>query len=174
MVNIHSYNGWRLIMVNMVQKKVVQHLSKKELDDIIRELKNDCLLYKRFVLIGAVQEGKKVSEVCDLLKISEPTGHRWLDNYNDQGPEGLYPKYHNCGRHCELSDEQKEELNKILENEDYLTVQRAHEIIKGRYNINYSLSNVKRILKELEYNKGKPYQKFSKRPKDAKEKLKKT
>ena len=158
----------------MVQKKVKNHLSKEELKNIINELKNDCKLYKRFILVNAVLNGKKVSEACDFLKISEPTGHRWLDLYNEKGPEGLYPNYQNCGRHSEMSDEEFEEFGRIIENEDHLTVKRAHEIIKTRYNIDYSFSNVKKILNKMEYNKGKPYQKFSKRPKNAEEMLKKT
>jgi len=161
-------------MVNMVQKKVVDHLSRNELSDIIKDLKNNCLLYRRFVFIDTVLDGKKVSEVCDILKITEPTGHRWLDLYNEKGPEGLYPNYQNCGRHSEMSDEQLDEFSRIIENEDYLTVQRAHEIIKTRYGIDYSFQNVKNILNKMDYNKGKPYQKFSQKPKNAEEMLKKT
>ena len=161
-------------MVNMVQKKVENHLSGNELKNIINELKNDCKLYKKFVLISAVRDGKKVSEACDFLKISEPTGHRWLDFYNEKGPEGLYPNYKNCGRPSKMSDEEFEEFGRIIENEDYLTVQRAHEIIKTKYGINYSFSNVKKILDKMEYNKGKPFQKFSKKPENAEEMLKKT
>ena len=161
-------------MVNMVQKRVENHLSKNELESIIRDLKNNCRAYKRFVFIIAVLDGKKVSEACDFLKISEPTGHRWLDNYNEKGPDGLHPNYQNCGRHSSLSDEQKEELSRIIENEEYLTVQRAHEVIKTRYDVDYSFQNVKNILKQLGYNKGKPFQKFSKKPENAEEMLKKT
>jgi putative transposase len=161
-------------MVNMVQKKVANHLSKNKLNNIIKELKNNCTMYKRFVFISTVRDGKKVSEACDILKISEPTGHRWLDLFNENGPEGLYPNYQNCGRFSMMSDEQFDDFSKIIENEDYLTVQRAHEIIKTRYNIDYSFQNVKNILEKMEYNKGKPYQKFSKRPKNAEKMLKKT
>ena len=158
----------------MVQKSVKNHLSKNDLDMIIRELKNNCRMYKRFTFIRAVNNGKMVSEACDFLGISEPTGHRWLDDYNDKGPEGLYPKYENCGRHSLLSDDQKDELDRILENEEYLSPQRAHEIIKRRYGIDYTFQNVKNILNELEYNKGKPFQKFDKKPENAEEMLKKT
>lgn len=158
----------------MVQKKVKNHLSKNELNNIIKDLKNNCKMYKKFVLIIAVNDGKKVSEACHFLKISEPTGHRWLDLYNEKGPEGLNPNYQNCGRYSEMSDEQLDDFSKIIENEDYLTAQRAHEIIKNRYGIDYSISNVKKILDKMEYNKGKPYQKYSKRPKNAEEMLKKT
>jgi putative transposase len=161
-------------MVNMVQKKVMDHLSRNELRDIIKDLKNNCLLYRRFVFIDTVLDGKKVSEVCDILKITEPTGHRWLDLYNEKGPRGLYHNYQNCGRHSEMSGEQFDEFSRIIENEDYLTVQRAHEIIKTRYGIDYSFQNVKNILNKMDYNKGKPYQKFSQKPENAEEMLKKT
>jgi len=161
-------------MVNMVQKKVEKHLTKKELETIIKEFKNDCKLYKRFVLIDAVRSGKKVSEVCDFLKISEPTGHRWLDAYNENGPEGLYTKYHNSGRHSKLTNEQKKELKKIVENEENLTVIRVHQIIKDRYEVDYSLRQIKTIMNELDFNYGKPYQVFAQKPKDAESQLKKT
>jgi putative transposase len=143
-------------MVNMVQKKVENHLSHKKLKNIIKSLKNDCLMYRKFVLIDAVKGGKKVSEVCEMLKISEPTGHRWLDNYNEKGPEGLYPKYNNSGKRSKLSDEQKVELAKILENEDNLTIQRVHQIIQDRYNVDYTLRHLKNIMNDLEFNYRKP------------------
>jgi len=161
-------------MVNMVQKKVKNHLSKNKLKKLIKSFKNDCLMYKRFVFIDAVDSGKKVSEVCELLGITEPTGHKWLDVYNEEGPEGLYPKYKNSGRRSKLSDDQKDELVKILENEDNLTVQRVHQIIKDRYGVDYTLKHVKTIMKNLEFNYGKPFQIYSQKPKDAESQLKKT
>jgi putative transposase len=66
-------------------------------------------MFKKLSLISAVKNGKKVAEVCDVLQISEPTGHRWVDNYNKKGLSGLEPNYKNNGRHSELSNEQKEE-----------------------------------------------------------------
>jgi putative transposase len=160
-------------MVNMVQKKIENHLSGKELKDRIKLYKNNCKLYKRFVLINAVRKGKKISEICDILEISEPTGHRWVDDYNEKGPDGLIPKHSNAGRHSKLTDFQFDELKRILENEEYLTVQRTKEIIKNRYNVDYSDSGVKKILDKLEFNHAKPYPKFSKQPDDAEESLKK-
>jgi putative transposase len=161
-------------MVNMVQKKVVEHLTKKELEQTIRELNNSCKLRTRFVFIKAVLNGSKVSEACDFLQISEPTGHRWLDNYNEYGPEGLNTNYSNSGRPSKLSDFQLEELIKIIENEDYLSLERVHRIIKDRYGIDYTSPGIKYLLKKLNFNYGKPYQKYSKRPDNAEESLKKT
>ena len=161
-------------MVNMVQKKVENHLSAKELKDLIKFYKNNCRMHQRFVFINMIRENIMVSKACEILNIGESTGHKWLDLYNEKGPEGLNLNYQNCGRHSLMSDEQLDELSRIIENEDYLTAQRTHEIIKNRYNIDYSIQNVNIVLKKLGYNKGKPYQKFSKRPKNAEKMLKKT
>jgi putative transposase len=160
-------------MVNMIQKKVENHLSNDELNKLIKSKKNDCKMFQKLIFIRAVKNGEKVSDACAFLQISEPTGHRWLDNYNEEGLAGLEPKSHNAGRPSKLSDEQKEELYKIIENEDNLTVQRAHQIIKDRYNVDYSLRQVKRIIKALNFNYGKPYQIYSQKPKDAELQLKK-
>jgi putative transposase len=46
-------------MVNMVQKKVKNHLSDKKLDKLIKNLKNDCKMYKRLTFIRTVKKGKK-------------------------------------------------------------------------------------------------------------------
>ncbi|KZX15231.1 hypothetical protein MBCUT_16910 [Methanobrevibacter cuticularis] len=108
-------------MVNMVQKRVKNHLSKNELKSMIKCFKNNCRMYKKFVFINMVLDGKKVSEACDILNIGESTGHKWLDLYNEKGPESLYPNYQNCGRHSMMSDEQLDEFSRIIENEEYLT-----------------------------------------------------
>jgi putative transposase len=163
-----------LFMVNVVQKKVKNHLSNEKLKKLIKNAKKDCGMFKKYSLIYAVKNGKKVSEACEFLHISEPTGHRWLDRYNEEGETGLKPNYENMGRPPKLSAEFKDELPRILENEDNLTPQRVYKIIHDRYGVDYSLRQIDRIMEELGFNYGKPYQIFSQKPKDAEPKLKKT
>jgi DNA-binding NarL/FixJ family response regulator len=66
-------------MVNMPQKKIKEHLDINELENIIKNIKTNCQQYKKFAVIRAVAKGRMVSEICDDLCISEPTGHRWVD-----------------------------------------------------------------------------------------------
>ncbi|MCL2114817.1 MAG: IS630 family transposase [Methanobrevibacter sp.] len=117
----------------------------------------------------------KVKEyvACERMDISLPTGHKWLDRWNDEGYEGLYPKYKNCGRPSKLSDEDKEKLDKILEKEDYLNSRKANKILKDEFNVEYAQSNLSILLKGLGFHYTKPYQFYSKRPSDAEEQLKK-
>ena len=156
---IHLHNIWGcFFMVNMVQKKVENHLSDGELETLIKSKKKDCKMFQKLTFIRAVKNGQKVSDACDFLRISEPTGHRWLDKYNEEGLTGLEPKYNKGGRPSRLSEEQKGELCTILENEDdNITIQKAHKIIKDRYAVDYSLRQVKRIIDELDSNCEKPY-----------------
>ncbi|KZX12810.1 helix-turn-helix domain-containing protein [Methanobrevibacter curvatus] len=161
-------------MVNMVQKKVADFLSDDELEEIIKNNKKNCKLFQKLIFIRAVKKGYKVSDACDFLQISEPTGHRWLDNYNEKGLAGLSPNYEKVGRPSKMSEEDKEEFFKIIENEDNLTPQRAHSIIKNRYNIDYSIRHVCRIVESGGYNYGKAYQIFSQKPDNADKELKKT
>jgi putative transposase len=113
-------------MVNMPQKKIKNHLSNNELSELIKIKKHDCQMFKKLSLIRDVKNGKKVADVCDVLQISETTGHNWVDNYNEKGLSGLKPNYSNNGRKAKLSDEQKEELVKILENETFLKETFSH------------------------------------------------
>ena len=161
-------------MVNMVQKKVKNHLSDTELKKLIKDKKRDCKMFQKLTFIRAVKKGEKVSDACDFLQISEPMGHRWLDNYNEGGLIGLEPKYSNQGRPPKLFNEDKEEFFKIIENEDNLTLQRAHQIINDRYGVDYSLKQVKRIVKSGDFNYGKGYQIFSQKPENTEIELKKT
>ncbi|MDR2545066.1 MAG: hypothetical protein LBD03_05925 [Methanobrevibacter sp.] len=65
-----------------------------------------------------------VSEIFDDLYIyTEPTGHRWVDLYNEYGPKGFrYSFMKILVRPCKcLSNDQLDEFNRIAENEDYFT-----------------------------------------------------
>jgi transposase len=160
-------------MVNMPQKKVADHLSLAEMDELIKNKKRDCRGLKKLILLKNVKSGMLVSEASEMVGVSEPTGHRWVDIYNEKGYEGLSTKYENSGRRSSLTKENREELNKILENEDYLSVQRAHHIIKERFGLDFTLKHVRTILKDMNYLKSKPYQIYSQKPEGAEADLKK-
>ncbi|MDR3223786.1 MAG: hypothetical protein LBT66_08685 [Methanobrevibacter sp.] len=55
-----------------------------------------------------------VKEANELIKISLSTDHRWLDEWNDGGYEGLQPKYKNSGKKSKLTDEQFNELDEWM------------------------------------------------------------
>jgi transposase len=67
----------------------------------------------------------------------------------------------------------RRELSKfIIENEIYGSKQ-VLELIKEKFSVEYSIRQVERILRDLNFGYGKPYTVFSKMPEDAGESLKK-
>jgi transposase len=56
--------------------------------------------------------------------VSLSTGHRWLDEWNEGGYKGLYPKYKNGGEKLILTDEQFKKLDEIMINESFLSTRK--------------------------------------------------
>lgn len=160
-------------MVGMVQKKVVKHLKHSVLNKYIKKKEKDADVLRKLYFIKKLYEGEKIADACKLMDISLPTGHSWLDRWNEEGYSGLFPKYFNGGRPSKLSDADKEKLDKILEKEEYLTSKLALKIIKDEFDVDYSASSLSVLLRSLGYHYTKPYQFYSKRPSDADEQLKK-
>jgi putative transposase len=160
-------------MVGKVQKQVVKHLKPKVLNKYIKKKEKDADVLRKLYFIKKLYKGEKIADACKEMEISLPTGHNWLDRWNEEGYIGLFPKYYNGGRPSKLSDADKENLDKILEKEEYLTSKMALEIIKKEFDVDYSASSLSVLLRSLGYHYTKPYQYYSKRPSDAEEQLKK-
>ena len=75
------------------------------------------------------------------MEVSLSTGHRWLDEWNEGGYEGLFPKYKNGGRKAKLTDEQFKKLDELIHNEPFLTTRKVHELIKNNFNVEYSMKH---------------------------------
>ena len=69
-----------------------------------------------------------------------------MDEWNEGGYEGLYPKYKNGGRKAKLTDEQFKELDELMHKEPFLTTWKVHEMIKDNFNVEYSLKQVREIV----------------------------
>jgi putative transposase len=161
-------------MSGRVQKKLVKHINRKKLDKCINKKEKEAEVLRKLYFIRQLYKGKKIEIGAEKCGISLPTAHKWLDRWNEEGYVGLFPKYSNGGRPSKLSDEDKEKLNKILENEDYLDTKKVAKILKDEFDVEYCLSQQSVVLKSLGFHYSKPYQFFSKRPDDSEEILKKT
>ncbi|WP_169805792.1 helix-turn-helix domain-containing protein [Methanobrevibacter curvatus] len=60
--------------------------------------------------------GKTVDENVELMEIALSTEHRWLDEWNEDGYENLYPKYKNGGCKAKLAKEQFKKLDETMIN----------------------------------------------------------
>lgn len=124
-------------------KKVEDHLTLSEINDVLKEYRFDYLIYRRVLLIRMILKGETISKTSSNLNISRKTGERWLKNYNESGLEGLIPKYSNCGRKSRLSDEQLQQLRKMItESNKYYNIEQVRQLIKKEFNVDYTYKQV--------------------------------
>ena len=120
-----------------------------------------------------VERNKKIAGHLELDEIKSV-----MKEYKDyeKGLEGLYSNYHNCGRKAKLTNEQLVELREIITSGDEsYSIDDVQRLIKDTFDVNYDYKTVWTIVrKKLGLNYGKPFIKYSSRPEDAEEHLKKT
>jgi putative transposase len=161
-------------MVGKPQKKIKRHWNLKELNKHINKLEKSVDILRKLYVVRDLYKKKKPENICKKRGISLPTLHKWWDRWNEEGYEGLFPKYHNGGRPSKLSDEDKKDLNSLLEKEDYLNHKKVAKIIHDNFGVSYCQSQQSIILRDLGFRYSKPHQFYSKRPGNAEELLKKT
>jgi len=152
-------------------KLVEFHISLTELNDLIFKLEKVAKKVNRLHFIRQLYEGKSVKEARLILGIHEKTAYNWLKKWNEEGPDGLDHKK-GAGRPPFLSETQFEEVGEFIKSNGSLGTKDVHYFIEKNYDIDYSLKQVRQIIKKLEYSWIKPYPIFSKSPENAKEIMK--
>ena len=106
------------------------------------------------------------------MGISPGTGYMWQDRWNSEGYAGLIPKYAG-GKPAKLSDIEKDQLYEILYTRNFWTTSEVRELIFLKFSVNYSMDQIRRILKKYKMLFGKLYPQDYRRPENAEEILKK-
>lgn len=148
--------------------KIEEHLTDKELNDIIKEHKDSYNIYRRAYLIKMVKKGDTIKKASKIMNVSRKTGERWVKEYNEKGIDGLMPNYSNCGLESELDDEKLKILYEAITNSDKrLTIEDVREMIYTLFKIEFSYNHVWFITrKKLGLNYGKPFIKYEGRTED--------
>jgi len=68
--------------------------------------------------------------------------------WNEEGYKSLIPQFAG-GKPSKLSENQLKELKTMVQNEQF-TTKEIHDLIKEKFGVNYSLSQIRRILKAVE------------------------
>jgi len=136
--------------------KIIRHLSVESLNEEIRELEQVCKTVNRLHLIRQVYRTNDIVESCEILDIPLRTGHDWVKKWNEKGIEGLRHKK-GAGRPSYLSKEKLEKLDNWMKQEEYLVTNDVYLHIKDNFDVDYSLKQVRRIIKKLDYTWVKPY-----------------
>ena len=159
-------------MAGRVQLKVKRWIKKTKLEKLIKKHDQNPDVIKKLVFIRGMYRGKTVAESIEAVGFDVSTGYRWLDQWNERGYEGLFPKYKNCGRKAQLSDEQFKKLDELMRDEHNLTTKKVHKMILTHFNVDYSLKQVRVIIHKLGYSFKKAYVIYSKMPPNAAMELK--
>jgi transposase len=132
-------------------------LTKKQLIQLHAEHKsernkNSAYKINAVILLGS---GWTLSSVKTALLLDEETLSSYVKKYKSGGLGELL-KTNYQGRVNQLSELQQEQLCDELESKIYLTTQAVINYVKNEFNINYSISGMRALLKNLGYSYKKP------------------
>ncbi len=147
---------------------IERHITAEELQKRIKSLEKDVKILQRLYFIKYRYEGVTVEEAAERVEISKPVAYIWQDRWNKEGYEGLKPKFAG-GKPSKLSDDQKEQLKKILNKRDDWTTDEIKKLISDEFMVEYSLKQIRIILRKFGMKLAKPFPHDYRRPDDAEE-----
>jgi len=153
--------------------KIEKWITSEELKKRIREKEKDVKVLNRLHLMNYLYNCCSIPEASEKLGITKVTGYNWVERWNEDGYEGIIPRFAG-GRPSKLTDEEKNQFKELLKESDDWTTKKIRKLICDRFGVEYSLKQVRIILRNLGLKFGKPYPKDYRRPPDAEEQLKKT
>lgn len=124
----------------------------------------------RLRAILLVHEGKTLERVGQILEVARSTVQRWIERYRRRGVTGLLVRGPYRGKKPRLSLDQKRELAIVIQqgpensgmDTGVWTSPIIVDLVKLRFRIAYSPSQIRRILHELGFSLQYPRQELSK------------
>ncbi len=153
--------------------KVRKWITADELKKIVRKKEKDIKVLNRLHFMNYLYQGYNVPEASEKLGITKQTGYIWLERWNEEGYNGLIPRFAG-GRPSKLTDTEKNQIKEILKDRDDWTTKEVAKLIYDKFGVEYSLKQVIIILRKLGLKFGKPYPQDYRRLPDAEKQLKKT
>jgi putative transposase len=153
------------------QIHIKKHLSLEELNRRIKTEK-DAKILRRLYFIKFRYEEDTIHESAVKIGITNRVGYIWQERWNEEGYEGLSPRYAG-GRPSKLTDQQKIELEQLLRQKDSWTSKEVRNLIIEKFGVEYTIKQVLVIAKQMKMKFAKPYQRDYRRPNDAEDILKK-
>ena len=150
-----------------------RHITAEEMLKRIKSLEKDTKVLQRLYFIKYRYEGVSVEEAAERVEISKPVAYIWQERWNNEGYEGLKPKFAG-GKPSKLSEDQKDQLKEILNKRDDWTTEEIKKLISKEFKVEYSLKQIRIILRLFGMKLAKPFPHDYRRPDDAEEILKKT
>ena len=161
-------------MAKPEQIPIRRHERFDELNKRLKTLEKDAKILKRLtssrrigMLVRALSE-----RAARQVGITKYVGYLWQKRWNEQGYADLAPRYAGS-RPSKLAEAQKEQLHALLKERDDWTTNEIREYIRSAFGVEYTLKQVRIILRNFGMRYAKPYARDYRRPADAEERLKK-
>lgn len=156
--------------VEVPHEEMVRTYLAQERDWVVRE---------RLTLLNLIlelPESATLADICRGLNIPLSTAYVWLRAWREHGYSGLSHPMEtgegSPGRKAALDDSDLVTLRQLLEKQPSWTSAQVCELVKQQWDIDYSRSQIARILRnKLRMNYSKPYPHDFRRPPDAEEQL---
>ena len=127
---------------------------------------------KRFCFVRYRYSGDSVEVASRKVGDSKMIGYTWQQRWNKDEYVDLIPRY-GGGRPSKLTEEQKNELKLLLKERDDWNTNEVRNLINEKFDVKYSLKQVRIILRKFGMKYGKPYPHDYRRPDNAEKLLKK-
>jgi putative transposase len=135
---------------------IQKHMTQEELLRRIKSLETNTKILQRLYFIKHRYDGASVEEASRLAGVAKPAGYAWQKRWNEDGYDGLIPRYAG-GRPSKLSDQQKEELLLLLKNKDVWTTDEIRSLVMKEFGVEYTLKQVRIIVKKFGMRYAKPF-----------------
>ena len=147
---------------------VVEHLSNAELDDAIdaAQKADETRLVRRLCFVKNLYEGNTQQQAGTAVGVSQPTSSRWARAWNQNGTEGLRPRF-GGGRPPKLTPTQWDEICALLKDSQPWTPREIHALIEDRYGVTYHPTHLARKLRTSGMHYAKPRPMDPRSPDDA-------
>jgi putative transposase len=149
-----------------------KHMAPDELQRRIKTLETNAKVLKRLYFIKYRYEGASVEEASNLVGVAKPIGYIWQERWNENGYNGLIPRYAG-GRPSKLNSQQKEKLLMMLKQKDIWTTDEVKSLIIKEFGVEYTIKQIRIIVKKAGMKYAKPFTYDYRRPDNAEEILKK-
>lgn len=154
------------------QIPIQKHMTTDELESRIKTLEKDTKILKRLYFVKYRYKGDSVEESSQRIGITRNEGYIWQRRWNEQGYGGLIPRY-GGGRPMKLSSEKLDRLIDLLNQKTTWTTDDVRTMIHQEFGVEYTMKQIRIILKKLNMAYGKPFTQDYRRPDDAESLLKK-
>ncbi|KZX13393.1 hypothetical protein MBORA_06210 [Methanobrevibacter oralis] len=147
-------------------------ISLSKIHEVKADLKHYIEFYEKITFIEDIYAGETVKYAIEKRGKTIPTGHAWLKAWNEEGFDGLLRKK-GSGRKTKLTENQFKQLKENIIKKQLTSVREVKHEITKEFGVIYSDRQIRRIMKKLGFEYGKPYVIPAKAPENASKQLKK-